>query len=157
LEPTVRALADVGPDIDKALAYAPVYPFGQNLIDRGIRGDYLNLFVTLDLTVPRLKRSLFLGTRWGEAGAKLVPAPGDPYYLNYTYEPLSTGLNPMPGGAPPADAPAPPQGQMPPVTGPVVPVVPPPMIAQPPPPPPDGPIFAGPFSAGPTPATTGGR
>ena len=53
----MRALADVGPDIDIALAYLPVMPFGQNLIDRAIRGDYMNLFAVMDLTVPRLKRT----------------------------------------------------------------------------------------------------
>ena len=42
----------------------------------------MNLFAVIDLTVPRLKRTLFLGTRWGEEGAKLVPAPGDPWYAD---------------------------------------------------------------------------
>ena len=51
----------------------------------------MNLYAVLDLTIPRLKRTLFLGTRWGEEHAKLVPAPGDPWYLNYTYEPLAAG------------------------------------------------------------------
>ena len=55
LEPTIRALADVGPDISTALAFATVFPLGQNLIDRGIRGDYMNLFVTIDLTGRSLK------------------------------------------------------------------------------------------------------
>ncbi|PRC55912.1 mammalian cell entry protein, partial [Mycobacterium sp. ITM-2017-0098] len=40
LEPTVRALADVGPDLMTALAYLPTYPYTQEFIDRGIRGDY---------------------------------------------------------------------------------------------------------------------
>ena len=52
LEPTLKALADVGPDIDTALAYIPTFPLTQNLIDRGVRGDYINLFVTVDLTTP---------------------------------------------------------------------------------------------------------
>ena len=54
--------------------------YTQNFIDRAVRGDYMNLFVIFDLTVPRLKRGLFLGTRWGQDGAPLVPAPGDPWY-----------------------------------------------------------------------------
>ena len=65
LEPTIRALADVGPDIDTALAFAPLFPLGQNLVDRGIRGDYMNLFVTIDLTKARLKRGLAAGTTLG--------------------------------------------------------------------------------------------
>jgi len=66
LEPTIRALADVGPDIDTALAYLPTFPLSQNVIDRGIRGDYMNLFITVDFTNARLKRGLLLGTRLGQ-------------------------------------------------------------------------------------------
>ena len=105
LEPTIRALADVGPDIDTALAFAPLFPLGQNLVDRGIRGDYMNLFVTIDLTKARLKRGLAAGTRWGDENAELVPAPGDPRYDDYyTRHPLGAGLAPaaeLPGPPPP--------------------------------------------------------
>jgi virulence factor Mce-like protein len=83
LEPTFRALADIGPGIDDALQYATVFPFGQEVIDHGIKGDYLNLFAVFDLTVSRLRRTLLLGTRWGVDGAELVPAPGDPGYDAY--------------------------------------------------------------------------
>lgn len=98
LEPTLKALADVGPDLDKALAYFPTFPYGQSFIDRGIRGDYLNQYIIFDLTVPRLKRTLMLGTSWGQEGAKLVPAPGDPWHLTYTYDPLNA-----PFSAPPTE------------------------------------------------------
>ncbi|GAB3217887.1 MCE family protein [Mycolicibacterium hippocampi] len=92
LEPTVRALADVGPILGTVLAYVPTYPYPQNFIDRAIRGDYLNEFITFDFTIPRLKRGLFLGTRWGQEGAPLVPAPGDPFYANYTKDPLNAPI-----------------------------------------------------------------
>ena len=46
--------------------------------------------------MPRLKRTLFLGTRWGDANAKLVPAPGDPCYAMYTYDPLHAPFSPPP-------------------------------------------------------------
>ena len=59
----------------------------------------------VDLTDPRLKRAMFLGTRWGDEGAKFVPAPGDPYYLNYTYDPLRVGMAPPPAEAAPAPRP----------------------------------------------------
>jgi ABC-type transporter Mla subunit MlaD len=109
LGPAIKALADVGPDLDTALAYATTFPYGQNLIDRGIRGDYMNLYLVADLTLPRLKRTLLLGTRWGQVGAKLLPAPGEPGYLNYTYDPLSGNLAPPPPAAPTAPGwPAPP-------------------------------------------------
>ncbi|BCP14266.1 MCE family protein [Mycobacterium paraintracellulare] len=108
LEPTLEALARVGSDLGAAVAYAPHYPFNQDVIDRGVKGDYLNLFAVLDLTLPRLKRTLLLGTRWGQPGAALPPAPGDPLYLNYTYDPLgaSAGL-PIPTAPPAPDAPPP--------------------------------------------------
>ena len=96
LEPTLKALADVGPKLDTALAYFPTFPYTQSVIDRGIRGDYLNQFIIFDLTVPRLKKTLFLGTRWGDENAKLVPAPGDPFYAMYTYDPLHAPFSPPP-------------------------------------------------------------
>jgi phospholipid/cholesterol/gamma-HCH transport system substrate-binding protein len=107
LEPTIRALADVGPDIDTALAYVPTFPLSQNVIDRGIRGDYMNLWVTVDLTNPRLKRGLLAGTRLGQSRVSLIPAPGDPGYdAYYTKNPLGVGTSP-PFGPLPEAAPTP--------------------------------------------------
>ena len=76
LEPTLRALADVGPDLAAALAYVTLYPFSQSLIDRGVRGDYMNLWAVVDFTRERLKRTLLLGTRWGQPQMPLKPAVG---------------------------------------------------------------------------------
>jgi phospholipid/cholesterol/gamma-HCH transport system substrate-binding protein len=122
LEPTMRAIADVGPGIDDALVEATVFPYGQNLIDRGLKGDYMNLFAVGDITVPRLKKTLFLGTRWGVEGAQLVPAPGDPgYEWYYTYNPLGVGVQSVPPTGsefPPPPAPAGPMVLTP--SGPVV-------------------------------------
>jgi virulence factor Mce-like protein len=124
LEPAIKALADVGKQLPDVLEYAVHFPFTQSFIDRAIRGDYYNLFATIDLTVPRLKRSLFLGTRWGESGLQLVPAPGDPPYLNYTYDPLKTGIEPPPPEVINPDAP-PPAAPPPLPSGPVLPFTPP--------------------------------
>jgi len=132
LEPAIKALADIGPELDAALAFIPTFPYTQGVVDRAVRGDYLNLQIIIDLTIPRLRRTLFLGTRWGQPGATLTPAPGDPYYLNYTYAPLSVGLNP----------PVPEAPSMPMAGGPVLPVAPPDATA---PPSPAGQLFAGPY------------
>jgi phospholipid/cholesterol/gamma-HCH transport system substrate-binding protein len=126
LEPTVKGLADVGPDLDMALAAATVFPFTQDFVDRAIRGDYFNLHVDLDLTIPKLKSGLFLGTHWGQLGEQLIPAPGDPPYLLYTRDPLHGGFGPPPGpppgGAPASPAGVPPAGpQAPPPPGPPAP------------------------------------
>lgn len=114
LEPTVRALADIGPELDAALAYAPIFPYGQGLIDRAVRGDYVNAFFTIDVTNAALKRNTLLGTHWAQPGAEQVPAPGDPMYLQYTYDPLN------PAAASPPPGPAAPDGS-PPLPGPTVP------------------------------------
>ena len=84
LEPTIRALADVGPGLGFALAASTVFPFTQNFVDRAVRGDYFNIQFQFDFTIPKLKNSLLLGTHWGQLGEQQVPAPGEPYYLNYT-------------------------------------------------------------------------
>jgi virulence factor Mce-like protein len=96
LEPTLQALADVGPDLGTVLGYAPTFPYTQSFIDRAIRGDYMNQFIVFDFTVPRLKRGLFLGTRWGQEGAPMTPAPGDPWYSTYTFDPLNAPVTPKP-------------------------------------------------------------
>jgi phospholipid/cholesterol/gamma-HCH transport system substrate-binding protein len=107
LAPTLQALADVGPSIDTALAYIPTFPLTQNLIDRGVRGDYVNLFVDIDLTNARVKRGLLLGTRLGQDRASLIPAPGDPGYdAYYTKFPLGVGTS-TPFGPIPNTDPAP--------------------------------------------------
>jgi phospholipid/cholesterol/gamma-HCH transport system substrate-binding protein len=123
LEPSVRAIADVGPELGTAIAAAFVFPFTQNFVDRAVRGDYFNLHVDLDLSIPRLKRGLMLGTHWGQLDEPLVPAPGDPYYLNYTHDPMHDPVRPpwvdpnaLPLPAPPPGAaplPGPPPGAAP--------------------------------------------
>ncbi len=107
LEPTIRALVDVGPELPVLLGYIPTFPFTQNFVDRAIRGDYFNVFAVIDMTVPRLKRTIGSGTRWGDVDSPLVPAPGDPWYQGYTREPLTAGLKPPPPAYPGGAAPAP--------------------------------------------------
>ncbi|MBB2993707.1 virulence factor Mce-like protein [Mycolicibacterium iranicum] len=96
LEPAIKALADIGPDLATALGFLPSYPYTQEFIDRGIRGDYMNQFIVFDFTIPRLKQGMLLGTRWGDANASLVPAPGDPWYSSYTLDPLQAPVTPIP-------------------------------------------------------------
>jgi phospholipid/cholesterol/gamma-HCH transport system substrate-binding protein len=123
LGPTLGAIADIGPQLNDALLWATAFPYGPTFADRITRGDYINLYATFDLTYPRLKRTLLLGTRWGDENAKLIPAPGDPYYLNYSYDPLKLGVAPPPSEAMPEAVPGA-SG-----TGPVLPVAPPPPAA----------------------------
>ena len=162
LEPTIKALADVGPDLTRGLVFGTAFPYGPAFADRVAQGDYINLFAVFDITYPRLKRTLFLGTRWGDEDAKLIPAPGDPFYLNYSYDPLGAGIAPPPPppdeasnveALPPLPQPAPDE-PMPPVTEPLVPVSPPETLAnlanpRPPAAITKSQIFAGPYGEAP--------
>ncbi len=85
LGPALGALADVGPDLDAALTYAPTFPFTQSIVDRYIRGDYMNGYFIIDLTNAGLRKSILRGTHWERLGAEGVPAPGDPEYLQFRY------------------------------------------------------------------------
>lgn len=85
LAPTISALADVGPDLDAAIAFAPTFPWTQGVIDRDIRGDYLNGNFLIDLTNAGLRRAIGRGTHWERVNADAVPAPGDPQYLKFQY------------------------------------------------------------------------
>jgi virulence factor Mce-like protein len=125
LEPALKALADVGPDLIPGLTWATAFPYGPAFADRITRGDYINLFAIFDLTYPRLKRTIFLGTRWGDENAKLIPAPGDPWFAQYSFDPLAAGVQPPPPDAVVAPGLPAPTGPMPPVTEPLVPMVPP--------------------------------
>ncbi len=125
LEPAIKSLADVGTDLVPGLTWATAFPYGPAFADRITRGDYINLFAVFDLSYPRLKRTLFLGTRWGDENAKLIPAPGDPWFAQYSNNPLAVGVTPPPPDTVAPPSLPPPTGQMPPVTEPLVPMVPP--------------------------------
>jgi virulence factor Mce-like protein len=150
LEPALKALVDIGPDLSSALIWATAFPYGPGFADKITRGDYINLVAIFDLTYPRLKKTMLLGTRWGDENAKLIPAPGDPYYLNYSYSPMMVGVTPPPDQpipAPPAGQPGSPVST---AAGPLLPVQPPPAAAPWLPPAPmmtSSQIFAGPFGA----------
>lgn len=99
LEPTLQQLADVAHKIPSALSFLTVFPYGQYGIDHGIKGDYINLFATIDLTVPRLQRELLLGTPWGDPNAVVQAMVGDPGYGRQTNDPLGAPLQtPAPNG-----------------------------------------------------------
>ncbi|MEU8895952.1 MCE family protein [Nocardia sp. NPDC048505] len=96
LEPTLNALADVGDRIGAAVAFATTYPYGQYGIDHALKGDYVNLMATVDLTIPRLRRELLLGTPWGDPTAVIQAAVGDPGYAAQTRNPLGVAIEPSP-------------------------------------------------------------
>ena len=91
LEPALKALADVGPDLIPGLTFATAFPYGPAFADVVTRGDYINLFAIFDLTYPRLKRTLLLGTRWGDDGRKTHSGTGRPLVCAVLDQPARRG------------------------------------------------------------------
>ena len=98
----------------------------------------MNLWGIFDLSRERIKRTLLLGTRWGEPGAVLPASPGEPFFIRNMLDPvnpqLTTALAPSAPDTPPG-TPAAPVAQTSAVGGPVA-AAPP---APPPPPLPESP------------------
>jgi phospholipid/cholesterol/gamma-HCH transport system substrate-binding protein len=59
LYPIVKAFNDSADDIIKDLEFLPTFPFHYKYMQNAVRGDYLNVFVTFDLTLRRLGESIF--------------------------------------------------------------------------------------------------
>ncbi|OBB62781.1 MCE family protein [Mycolicibacterium monacense] len=59
LYPVIKALNDDAEDFIKALEFLPTFPFHYTYLRNAVRGDYLNVFVTFDLTLRRLGESVF--------------------------------------------------------------------------------------------------
>lgn len=62
LTPVLKALADSGTALTDVLSVLLTYPFPQEGIDNAIRGDYANLAMTIDLSLPRLDANFLTGT-----------------------------------------------------------------------------------------------
>ncbi len=61
--PVVKAFADSADDLVDSLPYLPTYPLPGTYLKQAVRGDFLNAFVTIDLTMRRLGESLFTTSR----------------------------------------------------------------------------------------------
>jgi phospholipid/cholesterol/gamma-HCH transport system substrate-binding protein len=59
LYPVIKALNDNADDFISDLELLPTFPFHYKYLRKAIRGDYLNVFVTFDLTVRRTGESVF--------------------------------------------------------------------------------------------------
>ena len=59
LYPVVKSLADNADDLLTSLQLLPTFPFPSRSIKQAVRGDYLNVFITLDLTLRRLGTSFW--------------------------------------------------------------------------------------------------
>jgi phospholipid/cholesterol/gamma-HCH transport system substrate-binding protein len=59
LYPVIKALNDNADDFISDLELLPTFPFHYKYLRNAVRGDYLNVFVTFDLTVRRTGESVF--------------------------------------------------------------------------------------------------
>lgn len=59
LYPVIKALNDNADDFIKDLEFLPTFPFHYKYLRNAVRGDYLNVFVTFDLTLRRFGESIF--------------------------------------------------------------------------------------------------
>jgi len=59
LYPIIKALNDNADDFIKDLELLPTFPFHYSYLRNAVRGDYLNVFVTFDLTLRRTGESVF--------------------------------------------------------------------------------------------------
>ena len=64
LFPVIKSLNDSVDYLIKDLEFLPTFPFHYKYLRRAVRGDYLNVYTTFDLTLRRLGESVFT-TAWG--------------------------------------------------------------------------------------------
>jgi phospholipid/cholesterol/gamma-HCH transport system substrate-binding protein len=87
LQPVLRELADAGKDLPEATGML-TFPFPVDRIVKIVRGDYANLFINVDVSLDRLKRSLLAGTPLeGLLGSITGAPPG-----TTTHNPLTAPL-----------------------------------------------------------------
>jgi phospholipid/cholesterol/gamma-HCH transport system substrate-binding protein len=59
LYPVIKALADHSKSLIQALPFMITFPFHEKYMRNAVRGDFLNVFVTFDLTLRRLGETVF--------------------------------------------------------------------------------------------------
>ncbi|BBZ64263.1 MCE family protein [Mycolicibacterium monacense] len=59
LYPVIKSLNDNVDDFIKSLEFLPTFPFHYKYLRNAVRGDYLNVFTTFDLTLRRIGESVF--------------------------------------------------------------------------------------------------
>ena len=62
--PVLESLANAGPDLTRSLSSLATLPWPNETLTNWFRGDYGNSTLVLDLTLSRIDRGLFTGTRW---------------------------------------------------------------------------------------------
>ncbi|NWJ69297.1 MCE family protein [Pseudonocardia sp. ICBG1122] len=115
IRPAVARLADAGTDLTQGIELLLTFPFPASTAFPGMfKGDYGNLFLTLDLTPEVLRRNLLDGFQLpgpDGPGVLAVPPLGAPPALTAPLAPFQDltkpldGVLPLPGADRPADPP----------------------------------------------------
>ncbi|HEY2202885.1 MAG TPA: MCE family protein [Pseudonocardia sp.] len=82
LQPAVGRLADAGADLTRSVSFLATFPFPSNTaFPAMLKGDYANLYVTVDLSADNLARNFGLGGLFpgiAVPGGRPSPGPGVP-------------------------------------------------------------------------------
>lgn len=65
LDPILKSLADTGNHLTGVLSLLPTFPFPLREYQHAAKGDYFNLFMTVDLTAKRIDSNFLTGTPLG--------------------------------------------------------------------------------------------
>ncbi|MFI7669584.1 MCE family protein [Nocardia sp. NPDC049526] len=90
LEPVLSQLAAAGSDLTGSLLVAATFPFPVTVADKAIKGDYVNLFLTLDLSVETIRDKIIGSIPLGD----LIPMS------NRAVDPLIAPTQTGPAGQP---------------------------------------------------------
>lgn len=109
LAPVLQTLADTGGNLAESLKILASFPFPLTNLDDAVKGDYLNLFMTVDVTGKRLDSNFLTGTPLGGKFGGVEGALGSiaPDTAGQKGNPLAVPAAPPPGepAAPPGPQP----------------------------------------------------
>jgi phospholipid/cholesterol/gamma-HCH transport system substrate-binding protein len=115
LAPVLQTLADTGSKLVEALKVIPTFPFPMKNLSNAIKGDYMNLIMTVDITGKRLDSNFLTGTpiggRFGGVEGALGSFAGS---AEGNSNPATAPLQPSPPATP---APTPSIPGLPPIPG----------------------------------------
>jgi phospholipid/cholesterol/gamma-HCH transport system substrate-binding protein len=116
LQPVLARLADSGHNLVTSLPLLATFPFPVRVVDHSFRGDYANLYLSLDLTLPKLEAAWLTGTplsglaglgkskRSTTSGNPLtapLQLPGTPHARSATPTPAPSSSGGSSGSSPP--------------------------------------------------------
>ena len=97
LKPTLTKLAEAGKAIPDSLPLLVSFPFPITTLFKAIKGDYMNLFETLDISLGSIQRD-FLGSvvpTKGSGGGSGLPIPLPLSTIQQAKNPLTAPLGPQ--------------------------------------------------------------